>query len=137
MQTLIKRMVEINSAQTNIVQAILARRQLQPTASKEELSGLTPAQQHNVMMDKVEELVEQTPRPSISPALAAIIARRKAAEEAALAPEPDEVIGSNLSEPIASAGNIPAGTQESFYLNITLNEKQLVAKQLAFQGKSF
>lgn len=131
MQTLIKRMVEINSAQTNIVKAILARRQLEPTASKEELSGLSEAQQEAVMMDKVEELVEQTQRPSISPMLAAILAKRKAAEEA-LAPEPDEVIGNNLSDPI-----VPAGTQESFSLNITLNEKQLVAKQLAFQGKSF
>lgn len=136
MQTLIKRMVEINSAQTNIVQAILARRQLEPTASKEELSGLSEAQQEAVMMDKVEELVEKTQRPSISPMLASIIAKRKAAEEA-LAPEPDEVIGSNLTEPIAPAEDVPAGTGESFSLNITLNEKQLVAKQLAFQGKSF
>lgn len=40
-------------------------------------------------------------------------------------------------EPVADSGSVERGTQESFALNITLNEKQLTARDFAFQGKSF
>jgi len=74
--------------------------------------------QDGQIIAKIKEIIKPT---------AEIVVNNQAADD--LSAEP-------ISESAYEAATAK-GTQESFSFNITLNEKQLVAKDFAFQGKSF
>lgn len=125
--TLVERIKQHNTAH-NIVADILAkkRRLLEDTLAA-----------HNALMEQVETEAESVVPAKIEQSrqtLKEILAARRAeavTEDSLAADPPDEVAAISTDAPISN------GTQESFSLNITLNEKQNIAKDLAFQGKSF
>lgn len=88
--------------------------------------GSEELQAYQYLMDTVESL-QPDPAPSV---VAKVYLDTQGNDDLDASP-PDE------EEPDTQAEKEAKGTQESFSLNITLNEKQLVAKDFAFQGKSF
>lgn len=120
------------SAYDRIHQILLSKREI--SFSKEQLDGLNPAQQEAAFAEAVEQQLEDAVHNTKASAeLQSIFRANKQAASTAddLADDSAEEIIS--IEPVAK----PAGTQESFSLSITLNAKQLVAQDFAFQGKSF
>jgi len=140
------RIVEHNDQRNSIVAKLLASKRSANSFHKEELAGLTEAQQLAAFESSIEQELEDSAREAIeqpttlvaphSPTFPATptsflekLRIKKQAEALAaeeMAPE---------SEPERT--ELSKGIQESFSLNIVLNEKQLVAKDFAFQGKSF
>lgn len=102
-----------------------------PSFTKEELNGLTPKEQAETFAEAVEQQHEaEAPKnEEARTQLQRILENNKRrAEQDELAQDAEET-------QVAEAES--KGIQESFSLNITLNEKQLIAKDYAFQGKSF
>jgi len=138
LETLTKKLVEHNAQRNSFVSTLLAAKKAELSFSKESLEGLSEAQQLAVFEHVLEEQAEAPRVADTSIAkpnnfLEKLRLKRLAelAAEEEMAPEP---IPTELAEAMFKG---PAGTQESFSLNIVLNDKQLVAKDFAFQGKSF
>lgn len=129
----------------------------EPTFATEECSGLSKDQIIDKFHEKIETELEESAaqaQNSNSSLLANILAkaRIKAAseeldaepEESHLVPETGSVIpdhdaleADRLIEAAKQNELTKSGKQESFSLSITLNAKQMIAKELAFKGESF
>lgn len=134
------RIVEQNTQRNSFMQNLLAKKRAANSFDKEELADLTEAQQIAAFEARIEQeaeeaaalrLIDDHSIPPVEKASTFLeklkakkIAEALAAEEMAPEPEPERT-------------ELSKGIQESFSLDIVLNEKQLVAKDFAFQGKSF
>ena len=148
MYSLKQRIIEINEQQNAMFAAISALGA--PTFDKEEATKSNPYQSLPLFKDNKPENAEVAAAMLVA-AYGKEHAYGVAMARADSADAPQEVHAWEfLAETIdslleASDGTVSSppekseatGTQESFSLNITLNEKQLVAKDFAYQGKSF
>lgn len=154
-------LMEKIKAQNDAMNSVVAFLQPAPSQSFNLPSGEDNEENHNILAEAAERAAEDAsagPNPSrvpggtLSERLALIKAKRiidaAAAKNAELAEEPpEELCDDEEAEPLAppeaappvldSAPASTVGKQESFSLNITLNERQQAAANLAFQGKSF
>jgi len=148
-------------AQNDAMNSLVAFVQPTPSQSFSLPSGEDNEENHNILAEAAERAAENyaaSPNPptvpggTLSERLALIKAKRiidaAAAKNAELAEEPPEELSDNEeAEPLTPTEAAPpvldltpastVGKQESFSLNITLNERQQAAANLAYQGKSF
>lgn len=117
------------SAYDRIHQILLRKQEL--SFSKEQLDGLNPAQQEAVFAEAIEQQIEDVSSENTQ----AIASLRSIFEKNKRNSEHDDL--SVEEEAPVVLKDEAKGTQESFSLSITLNEKQLAAQDFAFQGKSF
>lgn len=167
MQTVMNRVIEFNKSFESLSERIsrISKAKINGVVHPVlPLSNGTEKQIFHAMSESVENIVE-VPRASAAKSFKEIIAAKKeaalvaarAAEFSEESTEPVEIASYDSNTgfettslhgvlEIEEAKNLTLkqeaevrakGHQESFALNITLNEKQLSAKEMAFQGKSF
>lgn len=112
------------------IREIVARIKAQNDSMNAVITHITkPAFPAPIPKKTFKDILEERKKQAIAEAADALAIEPMAEiGEADDTPEPDTAV---------TVGDVSKGTQESFSLNIVLNEKQQAAAQLAFQGKSF
>ena len=141
-------------AQISLKNSIIAKATQEISFSATECAGLSLDQIKEKFAEAVETALIETERPSQTAALQNLLerARSKAtnnsleaepeeeeleAEPLSIIPDHDALVLEREAEAAKQEELAKSGKQESFSLSITLNPKQVIAKELAFQGESF